>query len=261
MPRPMPLACGLLSGAPASANSRSTSGWSVWGRPSPPRPSGKDTQASPASYRARRNSSRSVVAGSWAARKSATRRRRSVRVRRHGHRASRAAAWRRSSSRRQGVLVHLVRAVGEPQRADAGVRAGQREVLRQPAGAVHLDRLVEDPLDGRRGGDLDRLDLGVRALVADGVHQPGGLEDQQPQLLEPHPGLGDPVADHALLGERLAERDALARRARTSARWPARRRRSSACSGGCGPGRAAPARWRTRRPRRRSGWPRGPGRR
>jgi hypothetical protein len=30
------------------------------------------------------------------------------------------------------------------------------------AGTVDLDRLVEDPLYGSRGGDLDHLDLGVR---------------------------------------------------------------------------------------------------
>jgi hypothetical protein len=59
-----------------------------------------------------------------------------------------------------------------------------------------------------RRRDLDGLDLGVRALVADGVHQPGGLEHQQPGLLDRHPGLGDPVLDHALLGQRLAEGDA-----------------------------------------------------
>src|SRR5918992_1182461 len=49
MPRPMVLTCGVLSGAPAASKSRSTSNWSAWGRPSPPCPSGKDTQASPAS--------------------------------------------------------------------------------------------------------------------------------------------------------------------------------------------------------------------
>jgi hypothetical protein len=85
--------------------------------------------------------------------------------------------------------VHLVRAVGEPQAADPGERGGEREVLGQPARAVHLDRLVQDPLHGERGGDLDGLDLGVGGLVALGVHQPRGLEHQQPQLLDRHPRL------------------------------------------------------------------------
>ena len=76
----------------------------------------------------------------------------------------------------------------------------------------------------------------MRGLVADRVHQPGGLEHEQPQLLDPHARLGDPVPDHALLGERLAEGDARVRARRTSARSPAPPRRSSACSGGSGPG-------------------------
>ena len=102
--------------------------------------------------------------------------------------------------------MHLVRAVGEPERAGAGPQVGQREVLADAAAAVRLDRPVDHPLGHRRGDDLDRLDLGVRPLVADGVHQPRGLEHEQPRLLDPHPGFGDPVLDDALLGQGLAER-------------------------------------------------------
>src|SRR5271170_4810738 len=105
-------------------------------------------------------------------------------------------------------LVDLVGAVGEPQRAGARPQVGQREVLAHPSPAVGLDRLVDHPLGHGRGHDLDRLDLGVRALVAHGVHQPRGLEHQQPGLLDPYPGLGDPVLNDALLGQRFAERGA-----------------------------------------------------
>src|SRR5260221_10141112 len=69
---------------------------------------------------------------------------------------------------------------------------------------MHLDRLVDNPLGHARNGDLDGLDLGVRALVADGIHQPGSLQHQQPRLLDPDPGLSDPVLDHALVGDRPA---------------------------------------------------------
>ena len=48
----------------------------------------------------------------------------------------------------------------------------------------------------------------MRALVADGVHQPRGLEHQQPGGLDPDPGFGDPVLDDPLLGQRAAERGA-----------------------------------------------------
>src|SRR6476660_21345 len=107
----------------------------------------------------------------------------------------------------EGVLVHLVGAVGEAQRADAGEGGGELGVLAEPGGAVGLDGLVEDPLDGLGRRDLDRLDLGVGARVAYGVHEPGGLEDEQAQLLDTHPGLGDPVAHDALLGDGPAEGD------------------------------------------------------
>ena len=137
----------------------------------------------------------------------------------------------------------------------------QREVLRDAGRAVRLDRLVQHPLGHRRRHDLDGLDLGVRALVADRVHQPGRLEHQQPGLLDAYPGLGDPLADHALLGQRPAERRRGPAPAGTSAPAPARPSRSGACSGGCGPGRAGPGRSRSRRPRRRSGSPPAPGRR
>ena len=66
--------------------------------------------------------------------------------------------------------------------------------------------------------------------------------------------LGDPVLHDLPVGERLASaRSPVRSPGRTASRKPARRCRSSACSGGCGPGRAAPARSRSRCPRRRAG--------
>src|SRR5579875_1892392 len=107
----------------------------------------------------------------------------------------------------QRALVHLVGPVGEPQGPRAGPQMREREVLADPGRAVRLDRLVDHPLGHRWGHDLDGLDLGVRALVAHRVHQPRGLQHQQPRLLDPHPRLGDPVPDDALVGKRPAERD------------------------------------------------------
>jgi hypothetical protein len=53
----------------------------------------------------------------------------------------------------------------------------------------------------------------MRLLVPHRVHQPRGLEHEQPQLLKTDTGLGGPVAHHALLAQRLAERDTLRRAA------------------------------------------------
>src|SRR3712207_7172389 len=48
-----------------------------------------------------------------------------------------------------------------------------------------------------------------RSLVAHRVHHVGGVESQQARLLDLYPGVGDPLHDHALLGQGLAERLAL----------------------------------------------------
>src|SRR5436189_146955 len=71
----------------------------------------------------------------------------------------------------QRALVHLVGPVREPQRAGGCPQMRQREVLADPGGTMRLDRPVDHPLGHRRCRHLDRLDLGVRALVAHGVHQ------------------------------------------------------------------------------------------
>jgi hypothetical protein len=65
---------------------------------------------------------------------------------------------------------------------------------------------------------------GVRRLVVGGVHEPGRLEQQQPQLLDPHARLGDPIADDALLCERLAEDHPRVGPRTHQIRWPVRRR-------------------------------------
>ena len=65
----------------------------------------------------------------------------------------------------QGTPAHLVRAVGQACRGRVRPELGQHEVLAHPGGAVHLDRLVEDPLHSGRCGNLDGLDLGVRTSL------------------------------------------------------------------------------------------------
>ena len=59
-----------------------------------------------------------------------------------------------------------------------------------------------------RRDHLDRGDLARGVLVPGRVHDPRRLQDQQARLLDLDAGLGDPLADHALLGERAAEADA-----------------------------------------------------
>ena len=46
-------------------------------------------------------------------------------------------------------------------------------------------------------------------LVVVAVHQPGGVQGEQAGLVDLDPGVGDPLPDHALLGQRAPERGAL----------------------------------------------------
>ncbi len=103
--------------------------------------------------------------------------------------------------------MDLVGSVREPERAQARVHAGEREVVGHSTTPVRLDRPVDDPQRHVGRDHLDGGDLGCSTLVAHGVHQPGGLEGEQAGLLDLDPGVGDPLADHPLIGEWPAEGD------------------------------------------------------
>src|SRR3954447_17156850 len=109
---------------------------------------------------------------------------------------------------RDGAKVHVVRPVRDPQRACVCPHAGEREVVGNTATAVHLDGAVDDVEADARCDHLDGGDLGARALRADAVDEPRGLQRQQPGLLDLHARLGDRCAHGALLRECLAERNA-----------------------------------------------------
>src|ERR1700722_110887 len=53
------------------------------------------------------------------------------------------------------AAVHLVRSVGQAQRARGSPRPGKREVVGEAAAAVQLNRHVHDALSHVRGRDLD----------------------------------------------------------------------------------------------------------
>jgi hypothetical protein len=109
------------------------------------------------------------------------------------------------------VAVHLVGAVGQAQRARAGVGGGEREVVADARAAMHLHGPV-DHLAGHAGrGHLDHGDLLLGHLVAHGVHHVGSVEHQQARLVDQDARVGDALARHALVGQRLAEGHAAAR--------------------------------------------------
>ena len=98
--------------------------------------------------------------------------------------------------------VHVVGAVGDPERAARGVQLRERHVAGQPERAVHLDRAVDDPAGGPRHGGLDGGDLDPGALGSGGVEQPGGFLHEQAELLDLDACLGDVAPHAALSGQR-----------------------------------------------------------
>ena len=98
--------------------------------------------------------------------------------------------------------VHVVGAVGDPERAGGGVQLRERHVAGQPERAVHLDRAIDDPAGGPRHGGLDGGDLDPGALGSGGVEQPGGFLDEQAELLDRDARLGDVTPHAALSGQR-----------------------------------------------------------
>src|SRR6516225_7276169 len=102
--------------------------------------------------------------------------------------------------------MYFVGAVGDPERAASGVQLREWHVTGQPEPAVHLDRAVDDLRGGARHRGLDGGDLDPRALVPHGVEQPGGLVDEQPELLDGDARLGDITSYRAVLRQRPAER-------------------------------------------------------
>ncbi len=113
------------------------------------------------------------------------------------------------SSRRGDLAhVHLVGSVNQVQRAGVRVHRGQRPVVGDTRAAEQLDRAIDHVGRDARRDHLDRGDLGLRVLLADGVHHPRGLHRQQARLFDLHARLGDSFLHDALVGERLLERDA-----------------------------------------------------
>jgi hypothetical protein len=98
--------------------------------------------------------------------------------------------------------VHVVGAVGDPERAARGVQLRERHVAGQPERAVHLDRAVDDPAGRPRHRGLDGGDLDPGALGSGGVEQPGGFLHEQAELLDLDACLGDVTPHAALSGQR-----------------------------------------------------------
>ena len=109
---------------------------------------------------------------------------------------------------RDAARMHLVRTIGQPQRADARPHVRERRVLADACAAERLNGIVDDLQRHLRRLDLDHRDLGLGFLVADPVHHVGGLEAQKARAIDLDPRLGNALFPDAVLGDALAEGDA-----------------------------------------------------
>src|ERR1035437_6319741 len=73
------------------------------------------------------------------------------------------------------TAVHCVGPVDDAQRAGPRVEVGQWCVVTDTGATEHLDRPVNDSSRHGRRGDLDRRDLGTRALGSVLVNEPRSL--------------------------------------------------------------------------------------
>src|SRR5207249_7002206 len=109
------------------------------------------------------------------------------------------------------ATVHLVGPIGEAQGARVGPHGRQRELLAHAAAAVELHGAL-DHLQRHVGhGHLDLGDRLLGGLVADRVHHVGGVQDEQPRLVDLDARLRDALERDVVLGQPLAERHAVLR--------------------------------------------------
>ncbi|MEA3221418.1 MAG: hypothetical protein OZX49_02539 [Immundisolibacter sp.] len=100
--------------------------------------------------------------------------------------------------------MHLGGTVVDAKAADLAIEIGQRQVLADAARAAHLQRPVDDAIDGLGHEHLGHAGL-VQGLLA-AVQAPGGLPDHQPRGVHFDRRFGYQALHFLVLGEVLAER-------------------------------------------------------
>lgn len=103
----------------------------------------------------------------------------------------------------QGDLVDLGGAVGDAHRLRPHHHGGERHLVRHAEGAVQVHRALGDVVVHLRHRGLDGGDvLADLPVVLVPVDEPGGAQDEQPELLDLDPAVGDLLLGHLHLGQR-----------------------------------------------------------
>jgi hypothetical protein len=105
----------------------------------------------------------------------------------------------------QLLQMHLVGPVGQTQGADLGPQVGEGGVLTDAGGAIGLDGAVDDGEGHLRHEDLGLGDLAEGEAGVALVDLHGGVEHDQARGVDLDARLCQPLQDHAVGGERLAE--------------------------------------------------------
>ena len=103
--------------------------------------------------------------------------------------------------------MHFVRAIGQTQRADAGVGFGEAEILAHAGAAMRLDGVVNDLQRHARRRHLDHGDFVLGHFVAGDIHHIRRFETQEPVHLDIDARFGDALFPYRVFGNGLAEGD------------------------------------------------------
>src|SRR5881409_2108223 len=101
------------------------------------------------------------------------------------------------------AAVHLVRPVGEAERARVRPHGRERELLAHAAAPVELHGALDHPERRVGHGDFDLGDRLAGRLVADRVHHVRGVEHEQARLIDLDPRLGDALERDVVLARGL----------------------------------------------------------
>jgi hypothetical protein len=112
---------------------------------------------------------------------------------------------------RDVAAMHLVGTVEYSHRPRRRGEIGERKHVADAGGTKELDGPVEHARGHFRDGYLDLRDGLLSRFVADRVHHPCRVEDEQPRAIDLDARLRDAFLRDIVVAERLAESDALAR--------------------------------------------------
>ena len=104
--------------------------------------------------------------------------------------------------------MNLVGPVGDSKPAPHRIELGQGPILCEPRRSEELHRIVRDGREEIGCRHFDGRNLSAGTFGPDVVDHPRCLENQETHLFDLDSGIGDPLSDHPLIGQRFSKRSA-----------------------------------------------------